>query len=146
MAIPNVTKIAKDAIEDCNEMVKRNIKKIVLDLLGFDASWHDVKLKNNSPLIPEILEFEEFKALKVSVIEEIRKELNINPLTIKGKRELISSIRDQIYWDVKKQIENELIREYSVKAFDLVKNDPSISPILIAEKLIEANSKSKIGK
>jgi len=141
MSIPNINKIAKEVMPECITKIKRTISNTVLQSLGFDTSWSDIRIKEDSPLFKEILELDEYKKLKNEILVELKKSIKGDVPTKFKSREFVASIKQRVMWNIENEIRDYLVDEYTKQAMAIIKADPSIAPSLIAANFIKANSK-----
>lgn len=143
--VPNIKKIINEVIPDTIATIKNNLRYAIIDMLGFEEEWAGkVKLKKNSTLMDEIAESEEYKILRDNVKNVILEEVRSMPSIIKHKQEFISNIRDNIYYRIRDDIAEELIEELSAEAMVIIRQDPALNAVLVAQQIIKATeSKNK---
>ena len=141
MIVPDINQIAKEIIPDCIERVKEKLRRTILETLGFDTTWHDIKIKEGSSLIREIQATEEYRVLREQIKNSIIESMKNNPITVADKRAIVSTLRDNIRWNLEGAIKDEIAAEYTQQALDIIKSDPSVAPTLIAHEFIKRSSK-----
>ncbi len=117
--------------------------ELVFSILGIDISCgiNSHRWKDSSKLLDYIEKTEEFKTLKASFMAEVRTLVKDTPVTLTQKRALAAELRESIIRRVQRQCTEEIAEEYARLALAELRNDPNVSPLLVARQFVEASKK-----
>jgi len=145
----NIDDIVADAIKIAEKSTSKHARDSVFNLLGlsFDT-WGQKAVDENSILMKAIVASPEFNVLKdkfsKQIIDEITKDSDTKPILNKKaiseiKRKLSYVIFDSVYENLENTYIETIVNDITAQ---LLQHD-DFKPIIIANKIIEANSKKK---
>jgi hypothetical protein len=134
MKIPNMKEISTEAMVDAINQVKRESKKIIFQLLGFDTSWHDIRVKDNSAFVSEIVSTPEYIKFKKDLFDTCMAAENFK-LSATERNKLVRDVKATVMWEIERRVKEELTSELLNQAFEEIKKDPRLNPIMIAASM-----------